>query len=591
MDVGTGRGDGVATPGTTGEGGTREGDADPAPFDRLARMAARLAGAPAGAIVTTGGGEAAVLGIHGPAGGGHALAARALCRLVAGAGGPVAFEDTRAEPAMPGDIGACAGVPLRAAGGTITGAVCALDTRPRAWSAGDLAALGDLALGASAEMALRATRRAGRGREERLRLLEAVAVHASDGVLITDAELSPPGPRIVYANAAFERMMGYAGDELLGRSPRLLQGPETDRRATAALGAALRRGEPARAELRNYRRDGTPSWVDLAVVPVWDETGRIAHFVSIRRETTGRREAEGAARARVETAEELAETRRDFVAAVSHELRTPLTAILGFAELLETRWEGMGEGQRRRTAGRIAVSARRQLRLVEDLLLAARPEGGEGRLRIGPVVLAPLAAQAAAEIRAAYRGQRIDLAGPAGLRARADSSRVAQIAANLLENAAKYSPEGSPVVVSWAAEGGMAALRVRDLGPGIGEGRELLFTRFGRLPGARARAGRVGTGLGLYLGRRLAAAMGGSLDLENTGPGGSTFLLLLPADTPDDRPGTAGDRGRTGGPGSPGDPAPAQGRDDAGDGDEGRGEDRNEDGGGKTDRRGSGLRD
>ena len=98
-----------------------------------------------------------------------------------------------------------------------------------------------------------------------------------------------------------------------------------------------------------------------------------------------------------------------------------------------------------------------------------------------------------------------------------------------MDNAAKYSAEGSPIVVSWEPDGGCAILRVRDYGPGIPkQGREGLFTRFGRIAGSRTRAGRVGTGLGLYLGRQLAEAISGSLDLETTGPEGSTFRLCLP---------------------------------------------------------------
>jgi signal transduction histidine kinase len=105
-----------------------------------------------------------------------------------------------------------------------------------------------------------------------------------------------------------------------------------------------------------------------------------------------------------------------------------------------------------------------------------------------------------------------------------------QVLTNLLDNAAKYSPEGSPISISWRAEGNMVVTRVRDQGPGVPvEGREHLFTRFGRIPGIVPRSGRVSTGLGLYLSRRLAKAMGGDLDLELTGPQGSIFRLRLPA--------------------------------------------------------------
>jgi signal transduction histidine kinase len=83
--------------------------------------------------------------------------------------------------------------------------------------------------------------------------------------------------------------------------------------------------------------------------------------------------------------------------------------------------------------------------------------------------------------------------------------------------------------VSWEIEDFAVVLRVRDEGSGIPEdGKQYLFTRFGRVPGSRIREGRVGTGLGLYLGRQLARVMGGDIDLEATGATGSTFRLTLP---------------------------------------------------------------
>jgi signal transduction histidine kinase len=112
----------------------------------------------------------------------------------------------------------------------------------------------------------------------------------------------------------------------------------------------------------------------------------------------------------------------------------------------------------------------------------------------------------------------------------ADAAYTVQILTNLVDNAAKYSPETSPVLVTFSREEETAVVRVRDYGGGIpAEGHGILFTRFGRVPGSHMRAGRVGTGLGLYLGRQFAEAMGGTLDLESTSPAGSVFRLRLPA--------------------------------------------------------------
>lgn len=232
---------------------------------------------------------------------------------------------------------------------------------------------------------------------------------------------------------------------------------------------------------------------------------------------------------RAHAAEELAHLQKDFVESVSHELRTPLTSIIGYAEMLQAHWNVAEEGQRLDWVRKIVVSAGRQQHLVEDLLLISRIEAGALAPRIERVVLKDIAQAAADEVQGSYPGQRVDIAGPDHVAVLADPGRALQVVSNLVDNAAKYSPEGSPIIVWWAVEDDWGVLRVVDRGPGVApEARTQLFTRFGRLPGSRIRAGHVGTGLGLFLGRSLVKAMGGELDLESSSAEGSTFRLRLP---------------------------------------------------------------
>lgn len=124
----------------------------------------------------------------------------------------------------------------------------------------------------------------------RLRLLESVVVHANDSILITEAEpIGDPGPRIVYANPAFTRTTGYSLADVLGKSPRILQGPLTAPEGPALIHAALKAWEPVQVELLNYRKDGTTFWVELSISPVCDETGWWTHWVSVQRDMTERR--------------------------------------------------------------------------------------------------------------------------------------------------------------------------------------------------------------------------------------------------------------------------------------------------------------
>lgn len=125
------------------------------------------------------------------------------------------------------------------------------------------------------------------------RLLEAVLDTAQDAVLVTLAEpLDQPGPVIVYANRSLLEQTGYALHEVLGRSPRMFQGPETCARATRQLRRAMNDWQPAEMEVINYRRDGSPCWIELKVAPLAEPDGWFTHWVSVQRDVSERVERE-----------------------------------------------------------------------------------------------------------------------------------------------------------------------------------------------------------------------------------------------------------------------------------------------------------
>lgn len=121
-------------------------------------------------------------------------------------------------------------------------------------------------------------------------LLASILGGTRDAILVTEARsINEPGPKIVYANESFFRMTGYTIEEIVGKTPRILQGPETDRARLDEIRTALTRQEPVRVELLNYRKDGTEFWVEVDIVPVSDENGTHTHWVSVQREVTERR--------------------------------------------------------------------------------------------------------------------------------------------------------------------------------------------------------------------------------------------------------------------------------------------------------------
>lgn len=125
-----------------------------------------------------------------------------------------------------------------------------------------------------------------------LRLLESAVISATESVVITDANLVEPGPFIVYVNPGFTRMTGYTIEETLGKSPRFLQGPESERETLNRLKQTLKAGQHFEGELRNYRKDGTLFDVFLKISPIKDHRGNITHFVAMQTDITKRKDVE-----------------------------------------------------------------------------------------------------------------------------------------------------------------------------------------------------------------------------------------------------------------------------------------------------------
>lgn len=338
---------------------------------------------------------------------------------------------------------------------------------------------------------------------------------ASDGVVIT--EMSPAGPRVVYANPGSERLTGFSARELGEGCWDRLHGPETDPQALAAIDAAFREGVHCSVEMINYRKDGAPFWMRLSLNPVRDETGRVTHFIGIQSDITHRKQIE--------------KLKNDLVSTVSHELRTPLTSLRGFAELLLER--SYPREKQRRFLAIIVREATRLGGLVNDFLDLQRIETGRELFRFEVADLRVLIEETRSVFAAHSARHRLTVEIPHLLPpARMDADRIRQVLANLVANAIKFSPEGGPVTIGAYAADGRLVCWVRDQGIGIGpESIGKLFTRFFRVDNTETR--RIGgAGLGLELVKRLVEAHQGEVWVESALGQGSTFFFALPVETP-----------------------------------------------------------
>ena len=373
-------------------------------------------------------------------------------------------------------------------------------------------------------------------------LVKAAVESANDAILITEARLDLPGPRIEYVNAAFTRMTGYGVEEIVGQTPRILQGPKTDRGLLDRLRNDLASNESFHGETVNYRKDGQEYIVEWRITPLRDAQGQLSKWVAIQRDVTDRvrvqqerdRVLAGERAARQEQ-ERTSRMKDEFLATLSHELRTPLNAILGWTSILRAQeQDGQVDPQDVEQAlDVIERNARSQVQLVEDLLDMNRIVSGKLKLEIEPLNLAEVLADATDSVRHAADAKSITLieaTDPAAPRVPGDRARLRQVFWNLLSNAIKFTPRGGRIEVRQRQAGEETEeILVRDNGQGIEpDFVPHVFDRFRQADGSPARR-HGGLGLGLSIVKQLVELHGGTVGAESAGRGqGAAFRVRLP---------------------------------------------------------------
>jgi len=123
--------------------------------------------------------------------------------------------------------------------------------------------------------------------KQHLKLLESVITNTKDAILITEAEpFTDPGPKIIFVNEAFTKMTGYTAEEVIGKTPRILQGPNSNKDDLSRLGQSIRKWETSEVTTINYKKNGDEFWINFTVTPVADEKGRYTHWIAIERDIT-----------------------------------------------------------------------------------------------------------------------------------------------------------------------------------------------------------------------------------------------------------------------------------------------------------------
>ena len=321
---------------------------------------------------------------------------------------------------------------------------------------------------------------------------------------------------MTYMNAAGERILGRRREDVLGKTwhqafPHAVGNP-VDQMYQRVM--RTRTGERMEYFYPHYDR-----WLEISASPV--RTGGVGVYF---RDISDRKRAEAELR--------LNDRRKDeFLATLAHELRNPLAPIRSGLQVLRVTPPG-GEPARQ-----AMVMMERQVqhlvRLLDDLMEVSRITQGQVRLQkeVLDVAEAVHTALEASRPLLEAAGHRLELELPGEpLRVHADPVRIAQVLSNLLNNAAKYTPDGGRISLSVRRAGAAARIRVRDNGIGIApEMLPRVFEKFAQLPGALA-CSHGGLGIGLSLARTLVELHGGSIQARSEGEGkGAEFVVSLPA--------------------------------------------------------------
>jgi PAS domain S-box-containing protein len=339
------------------------------------------------------------------------------------------------------------------------------------------------------------------------------------------------GGEVVDANPALLLITGFADLEAI-RGVRVFDMCADLRDRAALLERLARDGIVTDFEALFTRADGVLSWMRSDVRAVLDDDGLCAGFDGLLIDIGERKRAEADVRQSLSELERMDDAKTNFLATVSHEFRTALFGIQGYSEMLSRR--ECAPAAVMQYAGNINHDVRRLGRLISDLLDLARMESGEEQLRIEEVDLSELITEAAGRAGAGTDRHDLKISVAAGLpRVLADRDRLAQVLANLLANAIKYSPAGGEIAITAGEHPEGVLVEVRDQGMGISADLiDGVFEPYRRseAPGTRAIKG---TGLGLPIVRHIVDLHGGRIWAESEEGAGSTLRFTLPLRAPE----------------------------------------------------------
>ncbi len=358
-------------------------------------------------------------------------------------------------------------------------------------------------------------------REERLLKFSKAVEQSPVSIVITDKN-----GKIEYVNPKFTRLTGYNLEEIIGRTPNILQSGRHDEKFYKDLWDTVCSGKNWQGEFCNQKKNGEHYWEQAVISPLKNERGEITHLVGLKEDITEKKMVFDELIKTKVKAEEGDRLKTAFLANMSHEVRTPMNAIMGFSDLLK---DEISSEERNKFVEIINTNASQLLKILDDVMEISRLETEKISLDRVSFSVSTLFLDLYNSFKKGFQDKNVyfSYVVPDEFSIKGDYNKIRQIISGLISNALKYTKKGR---VSFGCQRYQNAIEffVEDTGIGVlPEEKDMIFDRFFRGMKAQAMAIR-GTGLGLSIAKSLVDLMDGNIGVQSTPGKGSRFHFSIP---------------------------------------------------------------
>jgi hypothetical protein len=366
--------------------------------------------------------------------------------------------------------------------------------------------------------------------EEQIRKLSQSVVQSPASIVITGLD-----GNIEYVNPKCCEITGYTFEELLGTNPRILKSGETPASEYKKMWDTITSGKEWTGEFHNKKKSGELYWESALISPIKDTNGKTSHYLAVKEDITQRKKMQQELIIAKEKAEEMSRLKTNFLANMSHELRTPMIAVLGYSEILKDVSENIEE---KSISEIIYKSGSRLMKTLNMILDLSRIETDKVEIEFSQVNVNAIIIDIISQFQkqADEKNLVIDKVFKVNpLLAEIDDRIVMQIIYNLVNNAVKFTKQGSVIIetsIEKIDEKDWAVIKVKDTGIGISfRNLQLIFEEFRQESEGYGR-NFEGIGLGLTITRKFVNLMNGQISVESKQRVGSVFTVKLPVIKP-----------------------------------------------------------